>query len=90
MSDSGCRFSCNIDDSSKETSNSVDDFEYRSGDRVTIILNLKDATIAVGQKDDPFIAWTNIKIDKDVSYRFAASIRDQLDSISIVDFVEQD
>ena len=57
---------------------------YKSGHKVTITLNLKNATIAIGDE----IVWNNVKIDESVSYKFAASIRSKPDSVSIVGFVE--
>ena len=94
ISDSGTRFWNHKlkEETSVETAAEYDTFEYhdRSGDTVTMILNLRDATILFGQSEHPKIAWTNIKIDKDVNYRLAVSLRCQLDSMTIVDFVEQD
>ena len=52
-------------------------------------LNLKDASISVGANDKLAIAFKNIFIDSDVSYRLAVSVRNPSDSISIVDFMQQ-
>ena len=64
-----------------------DALKYGSNDIVTIILNLKDATLsyAINEKE-AVVGWSNIKIDNNVSYRFAVSMRFPLDSVSIDDF----
>ena len=62
------------------------DTNYGPGDTVTIILNLKDATISFGSTSDPVIVWRNIKIDEKVSYSFAATIYQPEVSMTIIDF----
>ena len=62
---------------------------YGSNDVVTIILNLKDEILSFAVNDRPaVVGWINVRIDNNVSYRFAASMRFPLDSMSIVDFAQ--
>ena len=65
------------------------DASYKSGDIVTMILNLQQATLSLGSSEKPKVAFKNIKIDSNVSYRLAVILRYPLDSISIVACDEQ-
>ena len=92
FSDNGCRFKRYIDvKASMEHNDKLDfrSFEYKSGDTVTIKLDLKTATISFGTDENLTVAWSNIKIDENVSYRFGASLRFPRDSISILEFVQK-
>ena len=92
FSDNGCRFKSDIDEDASKEHNELFDFhsfKYKSDDTLIIKLDLKAATISFGADENLKIAWTNIKIDKNVSYRFGASLRFPRDSISILDFVQR-
>ena len=65
---------------------------YESEDVVTMVLDLKDRRIKFGVSKDVSrekkkkVAFLDIKIDSNVSYRLAVSLRNPNDSVTILDF----
>ena len=59
----------------------------RSGNDISITLNLQSRTLEFGHGKHTVIAWSNIMVDKSISYRFAASLRSKSDWLMITDYI---
>lgn len=62
---------------------------FETGDTVTFILNLFDKTVSLKVNgSDAVILWEDIKIGNDISYKFAVSLINSEDSVTLLDFTQ--
>ena len=87
LSNGGATFDSKFPDGSDCVKNAAP-AGYFSGAEVLWILDLKNQTISQqvsGLNEIPIIRWKNIKVDKDIKYKFAISVHCVGDTVTIID-----